>query len=147
MPDLGATRRKDLPRHHFIPVINSSSIKTYDLDFYKNKEIIEFYYSLPDFYDCAFVITMHGRFMEPLISDGEQLVLQLMKNKKIMSWGEVYLIITDEQVFVRHIDQSPRPNHWLLRAHNTAYGVTEIHEKDAKAYFKVKGSGMKRYSI
>lgn len=143
----GEQRRRDLPPLHFLPVIATNNVpfasgdpkRTYDLDFLKETQIIEFYYSVPDFAECKAAFTMEGDAMSRLYYDRDRLFTEVRPDKNEIILGMPHLIITKTMKIVRYVFPCDRDGYWILKPENSWYPEQPIEIKSVGAIFQVKG--------
>lgn len=102
-------------------------------------EYIKDYIAVPAFQDCEMFINVSGSSMYPKYMSGELIALKRIKDFEVVSYGEAYLIVTDEQRLLKYIKKSKEKNMWLLCSEHEDYEPFDIHIKKIRFLYIVKG--------
>ena len=104
----------------------------------------KFYVDYQPFNDCSAYVNNFGDSMFPKYKNGEKLAVKQIHNLNVLMFGEVYLIITNENAnslkTVKEVHPHPDLSKLILRASNPSYkGDTIIDKADILSMFAVKG--------
>lgn len=103
-----------------------------------------FYINYEHFNDCTAYIPVAGDSMYPKYCSGEIVAVKQIHNKEILLWGEVYLVVTNENAndmrTIKEVHPHEDASKLVLRASNPNYrGDTVINKNDIISIFIVKG--------
>lgn len=108
--------------------------------FADEREEPEYFISIPAFKDCDFAVPIYGDSMYPKIKNGHIVAVKEVKNKAIILYGEIYLVITDDYRTVKYIRKHPSEKEMiLLCSENPAFDDVEIPLDSILRLFKVRG--------
>lgn len=108
--------------------------------FADEREEPEYFISIPAFKDCDFAVPIYGDSMYPKIKNGHIVAVKEVKNKAIILYGEIYLIITEDYRTVKYIRKHPSEREKiLLCSENPAFDDVEIPLDSILRLFKVRG--------
>ena len=126
---------------HFIPVYDVTATAGNNMSFFDNGEAIVDYISIGmDFKECTAAMRIYGDSMYPLYQSGDLILLKRLRTQSYIQWGQVYLVITREDRFLKHIVQAPgEPDKLLLKSHNEYYHPFEVQRKDISNIFEAHG--------
>lgn len=82
-----------------------------------------------------FIFVYYGSGMEPSISNGDWIALRRINDYSFFNFGEIHLIITEEQVLVRTIRKGNKKGTLLLTSENDFIDNIEIPTKSIRAIF------------
>lgn len=148
------TQKKNVTNLDFKPTANEKEKKVpyYDIDVTSSittsfSDVVEepsFYVDYQPFNDCTAYVNNYGDSMFPKYKNGERLAVKQISNFDVISWGETYLVITNENAnnlkTVKDVHPHDDFDKIILRASNPAYkGDTPINKEDIIAMFAVKG--------
>lgn len=104
--------------------------------------------SIPGFEDCEAALPIFGHSMYPTYENGCIVLCKRIKDLDVISYGEVYLIVTTEQRLLKRIQKSTLKDAVLLVSDNDEirnngtrrYEPFDLPKKKIKHLFIVKGS-------
>lgn len=104
--------------------------------------------SIPGFEDCEAALPIFGHSMYPTYENGCIVLCKRIKDLEVISYGEVYLIVTAEQRLLKRIQKSTLKDTVLLVSDNDElrnngtrrYEPFDLPKKKIKHLFIVKGS-------
>lgn len=104
--------------------------------------------SIPGFEDCEAALPIFGHSMYPTYENGCIVLCKRIKDLEVISYGEVYLIVTAEQRLLKRIQKSTLKDAVLLVSDNDEirnngtrrYEPFDLPKKKIKHLFIVKGS-------
>ena len=131
---------------------NNNGVPYYDIDvtgsitgsFDDIREKPEFFVDFRPFNDCTAYLPVYGDSMYPQFCSGEIVVVKEWANKKVLLWGEPYLIVTDASCnnlrTVKLVFPAEEKAHIILRASNPNFkGDTIIPLDSIVAMYIIKG--------
>lgn len=78
--------------------------------------------------------------MTPAMQSGDIAVVHDMPNwRKYLDYGNIYIVITDNEVYYKTISKSAEKDIFTLKSCNTNYGDFEIPKKYISEIYKVIG--------
>lgn len=131
-----------------VPYTVGESIPYYNVDvtasafpvFADEREEPEYFISIPAFKDCDFAVPIYGDSMYPKIKNGHIVAVKEVKNKAVILYGEIYLVITDDYRTVKYIRKHPGDTtKVLLCSENPSFDDVEIPLDSILRLFKVRG--------
>lgn len=100
---------------------------------------IEGYMSLPRLNPESVIVRVSGNSMHPVISDGSLIAIRRVAADGIISWGSVYVVITDDYRFVKYIRRDRNDIHRvILHSANDDYDDIELLRDQIRALFLVE---------
>lgn len=116
---------------------------------YRKKEIPVFEGgpgTLPDFFwkgiprldDCDFAVRAKGVAMSSLIREGSIVIGKQLHDIYNIVMGEIYIIETKEQDFIRYVNQHENKDYFLLQPYNAKAGNTEIRKDKVLKIFEYR---------
>lgn len=100
---------------------------------------IEGYMSLPRLNPESVIVRVSGNSMHPVISDGSLIAIRPVAADGIISWGSVYVVITDDYRFVKYIRRDRNDIHRvILHSANDDYDDIELLRDQIRALFLVE---------
>ena len=85
--------------------------------------------------DKSVMLLVRGDSMEPLIRDGDTVLVDQSKN--LPEDGFIYLVTLDEALMIKRLQRIP--NGWRLRSENPDRGYIDIEGDDQLNMFRVHG--------
>ncbi len=76
--------------------------------------------------------------MEPEIKPGSYIAIRPVSDPSCISWGQIYVIVTDDFRLVKHVDRNPDPSVLTLRSTNPAYADMEMPRAKITGLFLVE---------
>lgn len=131
-----------------IGMVSEPQIPYYNIDvtasafpvFADEREEPEYFISIPAFKDCDFAVPIYGDSMYPKIKNGHIVAVKEVKNKAIILYGEIYLVITEDYRTVKYIRKHPgEKDKVLLCSENPSFDDVEIPVDSILRLFKVRG--------
>lgn len=128
--------------------VNEPQIPYYNVDvtasafpvFADEREEPEYFISIPAFKDCDFAVPIYGDSMYPKIKNGHIVAVKEVKNKGVILYGEIYLVITEDYRTVKYIRKHPGDvSKVLLCSENPSFDDVEIPVDSILRLFKVRG--------
>lgn len=108
--------------------------------FADEREEPEYFISIPAFKDCDFAVPIYGDSMYPKIKNGHIVAVKEVKNKAVILYGEIYLVITEDYRTVKYIRKHPGDvSKVLLCSENPSFDDVEIPVDSILRLFKVRG--------
>lgn len=108
--------------------------------FADEREEPEYFISIPAFKDCDFAVPIYGDSMYPKIKNGHIVAVKEVKNKGVILYGEIYLVITEDYRTVKYIRKHPGDiSKVLLCSENPSFDDVEIPRDSIIRLFKVRG--------
>lgn len=105
-----------------------------------NKEYIIGEISVPFARKGDIALTTVGNSMQPIINGGDLLVVRERYNwREHLEPGKLYVIVTDEEIYVKIISEVFNQSHIILHSYNPEYGDFSIPQKCIHGIFKVIG--------
>lgn len=95
---------------------------------------------LPEIKESSPIIRANGDSMEPVIFDGDRIVVREVINKSSLFYGQIYLIITEEYRMIKYIRKcaEDEDNYVILRSKNKEYDDIKIHRREIIKLFVVE---------
>jgi DNA-binding XRE family transcriptional regulator len=102
---------------------------------------------VPGYEDCDFGMFVYGHSMYPTIENGSLILGKRIKDKAIIIWGEMYVVVTQDYRMVKRLQKSDKPNMINLLSDNDEtrkngnpkYEIMEIERDKIEKMFLVKG--------
>ena len=66
---------------------------------------------VPGYEDCDFGMFVYGHSMYPTIENGSLILGKRIKDKNIIIWGEMYVVVTQDYRMVKRLQRADKPNH------------------------------------
>jgi phage repressor protein C with HTH and peptisase S24 domain len=108
--------------------------------FADEREEPEYFISIPAFKDCDFAVPIYGDSMYPKIKNGHIVAVKEVKNKAVILYGEIYLVITEDYRTVKYIRKHKNEkDKVLLCSENPSFDDVEIPLDSILRVFKVRG--------
>jgi repressor LexA len=129
------------------PIRNPGSIPFYESDafagpmltFNDGVESPSTYIYSPGFEDCTFACRASGNSMEDKIHAGDIIACKQINNKEILSYGDMYLIVTAEYRLIKVIRKGKQRGWIILRSYNKEYDDIDVKLDDVLSIFLIKG--------
>lgn len=86
----------------------------------------------------AVIVRVSGDSMEPEIKSGSYIAIRPVSDPSCISWGQIYVIVTDDFRLVKHVDRNPDPSFLTLRSTNPAYADMEMPRDKITGLFLVE---------
>lgn len=95
---------------------------------------------LPEIKESSPIIRANGDSMEPVIFDGDRIVVREVINKSSLFYGQIYLIITEEYRMIKYIRKcaEDEDNYVILRSKNKEYDDIKLHRGEIQKLFVVE---------
>lgn len=87
--------------------------------------------------DCC-IVRVSGDSMSPVIGNGDLIAIREIRNKNLIFWGHIYVIILDDYRMVKYIRRHPDPSQVILRSENPQYDDIEVAKSDIRDLFLVE---------
>ncbi len=96
--------------------------------------------NLPEINKESKIIRANGDSMEPVIFDGDRVVLRQIHNFDEIFYGQIYLILLEEYRMIKYIRRYnlDEENYIILRSRNEAYDDIKLHKSKIKKLFIVE---------
>jgi phage repressor protein C with HTH and peptisase S24 domain len=108
--------------------------------FADEREESDYFISIPAFKDCDFAVPIYGDSMYPKIKNGYIVAVKEVKNRAVILFGEIYLVITEDYRTVKYIRKHPDDRtKVLLCSENPSFDDVEIPFDSILRLFKVRG--------
>ena len=128
-----------IDQHNIIPLYNID-IAAGRLDLFNdNKEQIIAYLSLPGFRGCTGALYVFGDSMYPLYQPGDIIVCKELQDKKMINFGQTYVIILPDERYLKYVKRSKEDKCVTLSSHNPHYEDWSIPIDSIKYLYEVKG--------
>lgn len=124
---------KPIPFHDM--EVTASSIELFNDGPGKPSQFI----SIPGFDDCDFAFNLWGDSMRPIYCSGDIILCKKIKDKNVIQFGEVYLVVTSEMRTVKYIKKHIERHLWILESANDFYDSFEIETDRVIHLYLVKG--------
>ena len=103
--------------------------------------------NVPGYEDCDFGMFVYGHSMCPTIENGSLILGKRVKDKSVIIWGEMYVVVTEDYRMVKRLQKSTKPNLINLLSDNDEvrkngtpkYEAMEIERDKIQKLFLVKG--------
>lgn len=83
------------------------------------------------------IVKVSGDSMNPVINNGDMLVIREVKNDLIF-WGRIYVVVLEDYRMVKYIRKHINPEMVILRSANPNYDDIEIPKTEIKSLFLVE---------
>jgi transcriptional regulator with XRE-family HTH domain len=136
-----------VPSYNPIPVYDLELKPTSDPNFFNHNELIAYYVDAPLFNDCFAAVKVSDAAMSPAFNPSDLIAIRKVKVDSSIPYGEPFLIITEEQRFLRYIrlNEKDPSKTFLLRAENPSNSDDIVIKKsEIKHLFQVKGKMSRR---
>ncbi len=96
--------------------------------------------SLPEINPSSKIVRANGDSMEPVIFDGDKVVLHQIYNFDEIFYGQIYLILLEEYRMIKYIRryEPDEDNYIILRSRNKEYDDIKLHRSKIKKLFVVE---------
>ena len=84
------------------------------------------------------IVRVSGASMEPEIKSGSYIAIRPVYDPSCISWGQIYVIVTDDFRLVKHVDRNHDPSFLTLRSTNPAYADMEMPRDKITGLFLVE---------
>lgn len=81
--------------------------------------------------DCC-IVRVSGDSMSPVIGNGDLIAIREIRNKNLIFWGHIYVIVLDDYRMVKYIRRHPDPSQVILRSENPQYDDIEVAKSDIR---------------
>ena len=85
----------------------------------------------------SYIVKVSGDSMNPVINNGDMLVIREVKNNLIF-WGQIYVVVLEDYRMVKYIRKHVNPEMVILRSANPNYDDIEIPRTEIKSLFLVE---------
>lgn len=95
---------------------------------------------LPEISKTAKIVTANGDSMEPVIYNGNRVVIREIFNWEDIFYGQIYLILLDEYRMIKYIRryEQDEKNYIILRSENSKYDDITLHKSKIRKLFIVE---------
>lgn len=95
---------------------------------------------LPEINKTAKIVTANGDSMEPVIYNGNRVVIRQVFGWEDIFYGQIYLILLDEYRMIKYIRkyEPDEENYIILRSENPKYDDIKLHKSKIKKLFIVE---------
>ena len=95
---------------------------------------------LPEISKTAKIVTVNGDSMEPIIHDGNRVVIRQIFNWEDIFYGQIYLILLDEYRMIKYIRryEPDEENYVFLRSENPKYDDIKLHKSKIRKLFIIE---------
>lgn len=129
------------------PVRNPGSVPFYESDafggpvpvFNDTPEVPSTYIYFPGFEDCTFALRASGDSMEDRVHAGDIIACKEIQNKNIISYGDMYLVITKEHRLIKIVRRGAEKGWIILRSYNKEYDDIDLRLDDILHLYLIKG--------
>lgn len=87
--------------------------------------------------DCC-IVRVSGDSMSPVIGNGDLIAIREIRNRNLIFWGHIYVIVLDDYRMVKYIRRHPDPSQVILRSENPQYDDIEVAKSDIRDLFLVE---------
>ena len=95
--------------------------------------------NLPNVSPTASIIRANGDSMEPHIHDGDWIAVRRVYNLDELHYGQVYLVITEENRFLKYVRKDKDEQHYIiLRSDNANYDDIRLAKSSVRFMFIVE---------
>lgn len=122
-----------------IPLYNIDAAASPLTLFNDSKESIIAYLCLPGFKGCTGALYVFGDSMEPTYNSGDIIILKELKDKRLINFGQTYVIITNEDRYLKNIKKADKPEMIVLSSYNDYYQDWSIPIDSITSLYEVKG--------
>ncbi len=91
------------------------------------------------FNDCTHAFPVYGHSMHPVICNGDVGLFKYIRDKSIIMWGSIYLVITKDYRTIKFLRKSHNAENVILRSHSANHDDIEIPRDDILELFLYKG--------
>lgn len=136
-----ASRRqlKRLGRPYLKEVDGFGADKRFDITKEDVTEFISDYIYIPEFTKADFYINVRGHSMYPKYASGEIISLKRVMDINEIQYGQVYVVVTDENRVIKYVRKSDNDKKLLLVSENPKFDAYEVERKNVRALFLVLG--------
>lgn len=128
-----------------IPVYDLDLKPIKELDFFNHSELVSYYIDVPMFNDCSAGVKVTGNSMAPTFKPSDIVLLKRVTNFDTLPLGEYYLIVTDEQTYIRCLrTNAGDKKSYSAKVENPDYDDLILKKTDIRYLFQVKGK-IKRF--
>ena len=85
----------------------------------------------------SYIVKVSGDSMNPVINNGDMLVIREVKNNLIF-WGQIYVVVLEDYRMVKYIRKHVNPEMVILRSANPNYDDIEIPRTEIKSLVLVE---------
>ena len=89
--------------------------------------------------DSDMAIYVYGDSMHPSYLSGDMIFLKRVKDYSLISYGQVYVVITDEHRFLKYLMRGRNAEHILLHSENSHYEDIELSKRKILRLYRVQG--------
>ena len=95
---------------------------------------------MPEISKTAKIVTANGDSMEPVIYNGNRVVIREIFNWEDIFYGQIYLILLDEYRMIKYIRryEQDEKNYIILRSENSRYDDLKLHKSIIRYLFIVE---------
>ena len=76
--------------------------------------------------------------MTPVIGKGALIAIREIRNKNLIFWGHIYVVLLDDYRMVKYIRRHSDPSQVILRSENQQYDDIEVAKSDIRDLFLVE---------
>lgn len=87
--------------------------------------------------DCC-IVRVSGDSMSPIIGNGDLIAIREIRNKSLIFWGHIYVVVLDDYRMVKYVRRHPDPSQVILRSENPKYDDIEVAKSDIRDLFLVE---------
>jgi hypothetical protein len=130
------------------PSLKPKGIPYYDLDITAGDIPVYFdeshvrpdhYIDIFGFSNCTHSFPVAGHSMYPKICNGDIGIFQHIKDKSVIDWGSIFLIITSERRLLKYLRKSQKEGYVILASENKEFDDMEIPMDKILELFLYKG--------
>ncbi len=97
------------------------------------------YVDLPRLNPDSVLVRVSGDSMTPIIPDGALISIRPVPIDGILSWGSIYVVVTDDYRFVKYLRRDRNsPDNVLLHSANPEYDDIELERSEIRSLFMVE---------
>lgn len=95
---------------------------------------------LPEISKTAKIVTANGDSMEPVICNGNRVVIRQIFDWEEIFYGQIYLILLDEYRMIKYIRryEQDEENYIILRSENPKYDDIKLHKSKIRKLFIIE---------
>lgn len=97
------------------------------------------YIDIFGFNKCTHAFPVSGHSMYPKICNGDIAIFQHLKDKSVIEWGAIYLIITDERRLLKQLKRGAKDGWVILASENKEFDDMDIPMDKILELFLYKG--------
>lgn len=86
----------------------------------------------------AVIVRVSGDSMQPEIQSGSFIAIRPVNDPSCLSWGQIYVVVTDDFRLVKHIARHPDTDYLTLRSTNPAYDDIEMPRRKIRGLYVVE---------